>query len=71
MNVAVTLDVFFIVFCVVFSIVVLTPSLHCTRDMSPEDIEKFVQTHTGGSTQDPFAGMTPDEIDAYVKEHNL
>lgn len=39
--------------------------------MSPDDIEAFVQTHTGGSTQDPFAGMTPEEIDEYVRRHRL
>jgi hypothetical protein len=41
------------------------------ENMTPQEVESFVQSHTGGSTQDPFAGMTPEEIDAYVKEHNL
>jgi len=36
-----------------------------------QEVQKFVEEATGASASDPFEGMTPEEINAYVKEHNL
>lgn len=37
-----------------------------------QEIEEFCSTATGGaSAEDPFEGMTPQEIDDYIEKHGL
>lgn len=38
----------------------------------PQEIEDYCGKVTGGaSTDDPFEGMTPQEIDEYIERHGL
>ena len=34
-----------------------------------QEIQRFVEDTTGANKQDPFEGMSPEEIDAYVAKH--
>ncbi|KAI3431299.1 hypothetical protein D9Q98_004358 [Chlorella vulgaris] len=37
--------------------------------MSPQEIEEFCKTASGGASEaDPFEGLSPEEIDAYVEK---
>ena len=39
--------------------------------MTPEEVQAYVEEKTGANAKDPFEGMDPTEIDAYVKQHGL
>jgi hypothetical protein len=39
---------------------------------APQEIEEFCKSVTGGASEgDPFEGLSPQEIDAYIEKHGL
>ena len=39
--------------------------------LSPEEIEKYVESATGANSKDPFDGMSPEEINEYIEKNKL